>query len=276
MADWAEWARRQYFDKYAWKNRSGSPIERWPDTAERVVKYVLRPLGYGPNSYEYRMLTHFITQRMFIPGGRYLASAGRPYHQVNNCFLYRCEDSREGWADLVRKSILGLSSGGGIGIVYSDVRPSGSRISTTNGLATGPLSPAQMVNEVGRQVMSGGFRRSAIWGGLHWNHPDINSWITVKDWDPYTLANKERDPLSPAALDMTNISVILDPDFFLAYHDTHHPNHTLAYDVYWQTVGHMLRHGEPGFSVNVGADRNECLRNACTEVCSEEIGRAHV
>lgn len=266
----SEWAQRIYLDKYAWKDETGEPIEVWPDTAYRVVFHVLGALGYDPHSSEFKKLVGYIAQRKFIPGGRYLATAGRDYHQTNNCLLYKCEDSREGWADLVRKSVLALSSGAGIGVVYSDVRPYGMRLSRTGGIATGPLSPAQMVNEVARHVMDGGLRRSAIWGGLHWWHKDIFEWITIKDWSDEIKAAKAKDFLSPAPLDMTNISVILDDEFFEAYHDQTHEMHDWAHRVYWQTVEHMLAHGEPGFSINTGENANECLRNACCEITSED------
>lgn len=266
----SEWATRQYVDKYAWKDENGDPTEVWPDTAYRVVRHVLGALGYEPDSAEVTRLTELVSQRKFIPGGRYLASTGRERHQVNNCFLYRCEDSRQGWADLVSKGIMALSSGGGIGGVYSDVRPYGSLIKSTGGFATGPLSPASMVNEVARHVMAGGFRRSAIWAGLHWWHHDIFTWIAAKDWTEAQKAAKAADANSPAPLDMTNMSVILDSEFFLAYHNSQHEKHELAQKVYWTATEHMLKHGEPGFSINVGADVNECLRNACTEITSED------
>lgn len=266
----SEWAQRQYLDKYSWKDELGEPTEVWPDTAYRVVQHVLGVLGYTPNTPEFQGLLRLIVQRKFIPGGRYLATSGRQYHQVNNCMLYRCQDSREGWADTVRKAVLALSSGAGIGVVYSDVRGKGSLIGKTGGYATGPLSPAQMVNEVARHVMAGGFRRSAIWGGLHWWHPDIFDWISIKDWSEEIKAAKAKDYFAPAPLDMTNISVILDSEFFLAYHNPQHVKHEHAQKVYWTAVEHMLAHGEPGFSINVGDKVNECLRNACTEITSED------
>lgn len=269
----SEWATRQYVDKYSWKDEDGEPTEVWPDTAYRVVRHVLGTLGYDVDSYEVRALTQLVSDRKFIPGGRYLAMSGRPKHQTNNCFLYRCADSiagDDGWADLVSKSIKALASGGGIGTVYSDVRPYGSLIKSTGGIGTGPLSPAKMVNEVARHVLSGGHRRAAVWGGLHWWHPDIFDWIASKDWSDEIKALKEKDHEFPAPLDMTNISVILDSEFFLAYHNAQHKQHQWAQNVYWRATEHMLRHGEPGFSVNVGADVNECLRNACTEITSED------
>jgi ribonucleoside-diphosphate reductase alpha chain len=260
----SEWAYKQYLDKYSWKDDEGEPSEVWPDTAYRVVRHVLGALGYTDRDPEFQRLVEFVVARKFIPGGR------RPFHQTNNCFLYRCEDSREGWADVVRKSIMALSSGGGIGVVWSDIREDGAPIKKTGGVATGPLSPACMVNEVARHVMQGGHRRSAIWGGLHWNHPDIFTWIMAKDWSEEIRAAKAKNFNSPAPLDMTNISVILDTEFFFAFHNKVHPQHDWAQRVYWTATTHMLRHGEPGFSIDVGADVNENLRNACTEITSAD------
>ena len=265
----SQWAQEQYLDKYVWKDDDGNPTEVWPDTAYRVVSHVLGTLGYSPKHHEFQRLLELVIQRKFIPGGRYLANTGMPYHQTNNCFLYRCADSREGWADLNRRAILALSSGGGIGVVYSDVRPYGTPLKRIRGIATGPLSPAKMTNEVAREVMADN-RRSAIWGGLHWWHPDIFDWINAKDWSEEIKAAKAKDFNTPAPLDMTNVSVILDPEFFLAYHNEQHPRHSLAHDVYWTATEHMLRHGEPGFSINVGQDADECLRNACTEITSAD------
>jgi ribonucleoside-diphosphate reductase alpha chain len=265
-----DWAIKQYTDKYAWKDDNQNPVEAWPDTAYRVVRFVLGALGYTDRDPEFQRLVALVAQRKFMPGGRYLRSAGHELHYINNCFLYRCEDSREGWADLVRKSILSLSSGGGVGVVYSDIRESGKLIKKTGGVATGPLSPACMVNEVARHVMQGGSRRSAIWGGLHWNHPDIFSWITSKDWSDEVKAAKEKDFSAPATLDMTNISVILDTEFFFAYNNEKHPKHDWANRVYWTATEHMLRHGEPGFSIDVGQNAKENLRNPCCEITSED------
>lgn len=264
------WALKQYVDKYALKDEDGEPTEVWPDTAYRTVRNVLGALGYTDHDIEFQKLVQLVTDRKFIPGGRYLANSGKTLHQVNNCFMYRCEDSREGWFDLIRKAGMALSLGGGVGVVYSDVRPSGTPIRKTNGTATGPLSPAQMLNEVARHIISGGNRRSAIWSGLHWWHPDIFDYIKCKDWSDEVKAAKEKDYSFPAPMDMTNISVILDDEFFDAYENSNDPLHAHAHAVYQLTLEHMLSGAEPGFSVDIGANKNENLRNACTELVSED------
>jgi len=256
------WAFKQYTDKYSWKDEAGEPTEVWPDTAYRVVRHVLGALNYTDQDPEFKALVKLIAQRKFIPGGRYLAQAGRQIHQVNNCFLYRCEDSRDGWAELLRKAVQGLSSGGGIGVVYSDVRPNGTKIKKTGGIATGPLSPANMVNEVARHVMQGGHRRSAVWAGLHWNHADVFDWIHCKDWSDAVRKAKEDDPHAHAEMDMTNISVILDSEFFFAFENPDHPQYEVARAVYFEAVANMIRSGEPGFSIDTGENAKENLRNA--------------
>src|SRR5690606_26925539 len=182
----------------------------------------------------------------------------------------RAEDSREGWADLMQKATMALMTGAGIGVVYSDVRPEGTIIKRTGGKATGPLALMQMLNEAGRGIMQGGSRRSAIWAGLHWIHPDIFKFIQIKNWSPEVRALKEKDFNFPATLDGTNISVILDDDFFVAYDDPNHKDYSLAHNVYWATVRQMLKTAEPGFSIDVGPNRGENLRNACTEVTSSD------
>jgi ribonucleoside-diphosphate reductase alpha chain len=119
----------------------------------------------------------------FIPGGRYLYYAGRPKKFFNNCYLLRAlEDTREDWADLSWRVESCLMTGGGIGVDYSVYRPSGARLKGTGGFASGPIPKMYMVNEIGRNVMQGGTRRSAIYASLNWQHGDIQRFLKAKNW----------------------------------------------------------------------------------------------
>jgi ribonucleoside-diphosphate reductase alpha chain len=253
--------------KYSHKKADGAP-ETWDEIAHRVAKNVMAAVHASPETIV--KVEEMIASKKFIPGGRYLYASGRPFHQVQNCLLMRAEDSREGWADIMQKATMALMTGAGIGIVYSDVRAEGKVIRKTGGTSTGPLALMQMVNEAGRGIMQGGSRRSAIWAGLHWNHPDIHKFITLKNWTPEVRALKEKDYNFPATMDGTNISIILDDDFFEAFGNERHKNHSLAQSVYWATVKQMLKTAEPGFSIDVGVNNGENLRNACTEVTSRD------
>jgi ribonucleoside-diphosphate reductase alpha chain len=253
--------------KYAHTKIDGSQ-ETWPEIAYRVAKNVLKTVNASKQQIE--LTAKLITERKFIPGGRYLYASGRPFHQVQNCLLMRVEDSREGWAEHLQKCAMALMTGAGIGIDYSLVREEGAVIRRTGGFATGPIALMQMTNECGRGIMQGGSRRSAIWAGLNWAHPDVHKFIQMKNWSPEVRAMKEKDFNFPATMDGTNISVQLDDEFFKAYHNDKHKLHSHAHSVYWAVVRQMLSTAEPGFSVDCGENAGETLRNACTEVTSRD------
>lgn len=251
--------------RYSWDKGNGEK-ETWEDISKRVVDNVLSIVDLNKDTKD--EIYQIIADRKFIPGGRFLAQSGKLYHQVNNCFCLKAEDSREGWGDLAKKSVLALMSGGGIGIDYSNLRPTGSALKRTGGTSSGVLPAVKIINEIGRGVMSGGKRRSAIWAGLQWDHADIDEFIKLKNWIPEVIALKEKNFDFPASGDMTNISVILDKPFFDAYDNINNPMHQKAQEIYWNVIHRMLKTGEPGFSVNF-KDSLESLRNACTEIVSD-------
>jgi ribonucleoside-diphosphate reductase alpha chain len=235
--------------------------------AEDVCKGVLK-------DDEVEALAEIIRDLKFIPGGRYLYYAGRPNKFFNNCYLLRAEeDSREDWANLSWKSESCLMTGGGIGIDYSVYRPEGSGLSKTGGLASGPIPKMQMINEIGRRVMQGGSRRSAIYASLNWKHRDVETFLASKNWYDMPVGAtgfsvgqvKEQDFNFHAPLDMTNISVNYDTEWLLNYWKTGEVG-----DVFRTNVRQALRTAEPGFSFNFFDKENETLRNACTEVTSAD------
>lgn len=121
-----------------------------------------------------------------------------------------------------------------------------------------------MVNEVARHVLAGGKRRSALWAGLPWNHKDIDQFITSKNWSTAVRALKEQDFNFPAPLDMTNISVCLNDEFFEKVHTDQD-----VWNLYYNVCKSMCRTGEPGFSIDIGNNSKDVLRNPCTEVVSD-------
>lgn len=217
-----------------------------------------------------KQLAIYIKEMKFIPGGRYLYYAGRPFKAWNNCYLLRAEeDTREEWSAVTWRGMSCLMTGGGIGIDYSRLRPAGRVLRRTGGKASGPLPLMFAINEIGRNVMQGGSRRSAIYASLDYTHEDIPLFLKSKNWDEKKVLNgtikdaKEGDFNFPAPLDMTNISVNYNDEWLNDPDRATHP-------VFIENVKQALRTGEPGFSFNFGMKQNETLRNACTEVTSED------
>lgn len=240
--------------------------ETWEQTCRRVVEAVCNQLVPTKTKEKIFKLMY---ERKFIPGGRYLYSAGRSFHQVNNCFLFRAEDSREGWSDAMNKATSCLMTGGGIGFDYSALRPEGAKISRTGGTSTGPLALMHMINESGRYIMQGGQRRSAIYASLNWKHPDIPKFLALKNHSPELRAMKDKDPNFPLPMECTNISVNYDTEFFVAIENEDHPLHQKAMEVFMLNCKQAFSTAEPGMSFNFLKD-HETLRNACTEVTSED------
>lgn len=223
---------------------------------------------------ELDQLTQYVREMKFIPGGRYLYYAGRPNKFFNNCYLLKAEeDTREDWADLSWKAESALMTGGGIGVDYSVYRASGSPIAKTGGQASGPIPKMNMLNEIGRRVMQGGSRRSAIYASLNWKHGDIHEFLEAKDWANMPVGNtgktlwdiKQDDFNFPAPLDMTNISVNYDTEWLLNYYKTGDVG-----EVFMKNVRQAMQSAEPGFSFNFFDKEDETLRNACTEVTSAD------
>lgn len=245
--------------------------ETWDDLCATLVEEVVRDRIDKEDRDD---LIKYMQAGKFFPGGRYLYYAGRPVKFYNNCYLLRSdEDSREDWANLSWKAESCLLTGGGIGNDYSIYRDSTQTIRRTGGRASGPIPKMFMVNELGRNVMQGGSRRSAIYASLNWRHGDIDKFLVAKDWHNMKVPGtdktlwdlKQEDFNFPAPLDMTNISVNYDTQWIENYFKTGEVG-----EVFLKNVEQALRTGEPGFSFNFWDKENETLRNACTEVTSED------
>lgn len=245
--------------KYAKIKPSGQK-ESWSEACERVAENVM-------SKYVDRKIVEKVKKlmidRKFLAGGRYYANAGLKYPQINNCFLFDVEeDSRAGWADTCYKVVHSLMTGAGLGVHYSILRPEGAAVGGLGGQSTGPISLMHMVNELGRNIVQGGSRRSALYASLNWRHADIQKFIKAKDWSDDIKKMKKKDYNFAAPLDGTNISTILDTKFFETYNNEQHIDHQLAFDAYWNTVRHMVETAEPGFSIDHGENEGEILRNA--------------
>lgn len=268
--------------------------ETWDQLSDTLIKDVCKTYL----TFEERtQLADIHTDMKFIAGGRYLYYAGKPNKFFNNCYLFKSEyDNREDWANLSWKVEMALMTGGGIGNDYSVYRAEGEPVSKTGGVASGPISKAKMVNEIGREVMQGGSRRSAMYGSLNWRHKDAIKWLYCKDWYNMPVEgafDKDGNPLSigllkqkdfnyPAPLDMTNISLNYDNEFLEEVYQLPIDEIKAKYrsgeeliikkipDIFLKNCYQALKTGEPGFSFNFFEKVNETLRNACTEVSSED------
>ena len=248
------------------------PGDTWTKLSERLVDDVCGTRGGTQqplmSKEDQKQLLEYMKDMKFLAGGRYLYYAGRPYKAYNNCYLLRAEeDTREEWSAVTWRAMSCLMTGGGIGIDYSRLRPSGKALSRTGGTASGPIPLMYAINEIGRNVMQGGSRRSAIYASLNWQHEDISAFLTAKNWSEVVREQKLKDFNFPGPLDMTNISVNYDD---AALYGQGVLQKLDECPVFIENCRQAMMTGEPGFSFNFGKKQNETLRNACTEVTSED------
>ena len=243
----------------------------WDELATVLVEEVCQ--DFMPKS-DVDQLAKYVQEMKFIPGGRYLYYAGRPLKAYNNCYLLRAEeDSREDWANLSWKAESCLTVGGGIGSDYSVYRPRGARLTRTGGTASGAVSKMRMIDNIGREVMQGGSRRSAIYASLRHSHGDIDEFLIAKNWQDMPVAGTDKTMFDlkmadfnfKCPLDSTNISVNYDTAWLTNYWATGDVG-----SVFRKNVEQALSTAEPGFSFNFFNHENETLRNACTEVTSAD------
>ncbi|MFH1257477.1 MAG: adenosylcobalamin-dependent ribonucleoside-diphosphate reductase, partial [Candidatus Micrarchaeota archaeon] len=144
-----------------------------------------------------------MVSRKFMPNTPAIANFGNSLGMGSACFVIGVEDSIESIMEGLKNTAIVFKSGGGMGYNFSHLRPEGDFVSSTSGIASGPLSFMRLFDTMTEVIKQGGIRRGANMGILNSNHPDIEKFVKAKE------GNK--------ALRNFNISVLLMPDFWEYY-----------------------------------------------------------
>ena len=182
-------ARRVVSKRYSLKDAQGQPIEEWPDIVRRVVGHVsVAETDPQQRDEFYSAMTRIMLDREFIPNTPCLVNAGKSTGQLAACFVLRVPDSISGIMEHAKAAATIHQTGGGTGMTYEFLRPAGAMVSTTRGVASGPVSFMNIVNQVTDVVKQGGVRRGANMGMIRVTHPDVLRFIHAKN-DQHSLTN---------------------------------------------------------------------------------------
>ncbi len=190
-------ALKRMYDRF---NRNKQMKVTWGKFFDMVKKGEL-------DSYEQNIdeLFTLMTRKLFMPNTPAIANFGNPLGMGSACFVLDVPDSIDGIMETLKNTAIVFKAGGGMGYNFSKLRPEGDFVSSTGGVASGPISFMRLFDTMTEVIKQGGIRRGANMGILNSNHPDIEKFIVAKD------GNK--------GLRNFNISVLIMPDFWKHYEE---------------------------------------------------------
>ena len=167
--------------RYFKKDENGELVETKPSQLfKRVAKYIAgAEKSQADKKYWENQFYKAMMDRDFMPNSPTLTGAGRGLC-LSACFVLPVEDSLEEIFETVKNAALVHKEGGGTGFDFSRVRPQGSFVKKTQGIASGPVSFLKVIDAGTEAVKQGGTRRGANMGVLRVDHPDIKDFITMK------------------------------------------------------------------------------------------------
>ncbi len=238
-------------NRYSLRDDQGRPVE----SPSEIFLRAARVVAESENNYRNGLSVLEVKEKFFelmhelrfVPNGRTLANAGTKLGQLANCFVLPVEDDLGRGSDsifsVLRKAILILQTGGGVGFSFGRIRPKGARIASSKGKATGAVSFVKVYDTAFWVIGQGGGRRSAAMAVLPVWHPDIEEFIGCK--------------AEEGVIENFNISVGITDEFMEAVKkgskfSLRHPENgeewkkVEARDLFDKIAKHAYLNGEPG------------------------------
>ncbi len=234
--------------RYLRKGDDGQPLEDFRTMFWRVAASVAgeekKYQDSSCNSLDLgRSFYQMLVEGKFLPNSPTLMNAGTDLGQLAACFVLPVGDSMDEIFDSIKNAALIHKSGGGTGFSFSRLRPKDSRVGSTGGIASGPLSFLKIFNTATEQVKQGGTRRGANMGILRVDHPDIMDFIRAKERD----GELNNFNLSVALTEKFMQSVESDSDYSLtAPQNNQETGRQNAREVFSLLVHKAWESGDPG------------------------------
>jgi ribonucleoside-diphosphate reductase alpha chain len=170
--------------RYLLKDEDGNPTETPSQLFRRVsgaVASIEKQYDESADVKEYDDLFYYMMANLeFLPNSPTLFNAGTEIGQCSACFVLPIEDNMDSIFGSLYHMAMVQKSGGGTGFSFSRLRPEGSTVGTTGGVASGPISFMKVYDTATEIIRQGGRRRGANMAILRCDHPDIMEFISAK------------------------------------------------------------------------------------------------
>jgi len=170
--------------RYLKKDNNLKLTETIEDCFNRVAKHIAQAEKDKPSYKKWKNIFYeMMVSKKFLPNTPTIMNSGNERRGcLSACFVLPIEDSLESIFETLKNTVLIFREGGGVGINFSNLRPSGDIIASTTakGQSTGVLSFMKLYDDMISVVKQGGTRRGAMMGILRVDHPDIINFIRSK------------------------------------------------------------------------------------------------
>lgn len=216
ISEWNDQRNEVFLDRYALRDSAGELLETIP---EQMWGRVASELADGDEGL-YNVFRDALGGFGFVPAGRVLSGLGsRARVTLYNCFVLGVRsrdpavgnDSRRAIIRTVEEMIEITCRGGGVGINWSTLRPSGAYIRGVNGHSSGAVSWMSGADAMVNSIRQGGSRTAALMYILDDWHPDVLEFAEAS----FSRANH-----SVAVSDKFMNCVVKDLDWDLIFPDT--------------------------------------------------------
>jgi len=206
--------------RYYLKDLAGTALETDIfQTFQRVNNYI-----FQNDPIHKEIAQRLCEDKKIMYAGRPLAQAGTAITNMFNCFVLGIGDSREEISECQRIHFHIQAHGGGTGINFSKLRPSGSWCKGANARSSGPEGFITAMGYLSANISQGGNRSGANMGILEDWHPGLLKFITKKsrsNWESirkFAVISDENkfkqwQWLNPYQWQTFNVSVGLSDEF---------------------------------------------------------------